>query len=140
MKYIRQKRRTVTEKTEHLYMMYDIRDTDFIIKEKLQDAYSFYDLLKCTIDDFLSGSKITEHDELIVSPKITQLYSNIQNAIKYCTPKARSLFNACLMDYTDALAQGESLDDLRSKIIPIFKQCFKESIDILCKKIAFSGN
>lgn len=140
MKIIQQKRKITPVITAHPYMMNDIRDTNFMIKEKLREANSFYDLMKFTSDNFLRGSRMNKYDEFIISPKIGQIYSDIQNVMKYCTLKSRSLFNLYLIQYTNALANRESLMDLRRKIIPLFKICFKESIDTICKKFAFLGN
>ena len=140
MNEIRQKIKTPSLDNEHQYMLNDIKDTILIVGKKLQDAESFYSLMECTTVDFLRGSEITQCDELIVSTEISRIYFKIQSVIENSTSKSRDLFNLHLMAYTNALACGKKLKELRRTIIPLFKRCLKESIDVLCQKYIISGN
>ena len=59
-------------------MIEDIIETNELIKEKISDARCFYDLMTFTPEDFLRGAEITDSNDLIISPKISQLYYKIQ--------------------------------------------------------------
>lgn len=137
---IRQKRTTTPIGSPSLVMIEDIIETNELIKRKIKDAHGFYDLMTFTPDDFLQGSEITESNDLIISPKISQLYYQIQSAIQYSSPTSRALFNTHLLKYTAALAYKKGLNNLQETIIPLFKRCFKESIDKICQKFIFASN